>query len=231
MAKVPRCGRVKTRLVPPLSHDQASALSCCFLRDVADAIAVAARAHPAPVQGLAVYLPKGEEQGFEGVLPSDFLLLQQRGEGLGERLLHATEDLLTVGYDSVCLVNSDSPTLPSSVFRDAADLLRAPGNRVVLGPAMDGGYYLIGLKSVPRRLFEDISWSTPSVLAQTLERARELSLEVHLLPEWYDVDDQQSLRLLCRELFKVDSGASGRGASTRALLDTLLPQLESFRYE
>jgi rSAM/selenodomain-associated transferase 1 len=231
MAKVPRSGRVKTRLVPPLSHDQASALSCCFLRDVADAIAAAARAHPAPVQGLAVYLPKGEEPGFEGVLPGDFLLLQQRGEGLGERLLHGTEDLLSVGYESVCLVNSDSPTLPSSIIREAAALLRASGDRVVLGPAVDGGYYLIGLKRGHRRLFEDISWSTPSVLAQTLERARELSLEVHLLPEWYDVDDQESLRLLCRELLQVDARASGRGASTRALLDALLPQLESFRYE
>jgi rSAM/selenodomain-associated transferase 1 len=231
MAKVPRSGRVKTRLVPPLSPDQASALSRCFLRDVADAIALAARSHPSPVQGLAVYYPGGEEQAFEGILPDDFLLLLQRGDGLGERLLHGTEDLLAAGYESVCLVNSDSPTLPSAVLCEAATRLGAPGDRVVLGPAVDGGYYLIGLKRAHGRLFEDVSWSTPAVLAQTLERVRELALDVHLLPEWYDVDDQQSLRLLCRELFRVEHGAGVRGASTRALLDTILPGLGSFSYE
>jgi rSAM/selenodomain-associated transferase 1 len=227
MAKVPRSGQVKTRLAPPLTSDQASALSACFLRDVAATIAAAAEAHPGRIKGVAVYLPEGEEHGLEGLLPGDFLLLLQRGEHLGERLFHAAVDLLAAGFASVCLVNSDSPTLPTSLLGEAAQALQAPGDRVVLGPASDGGYYLIGLKRAHRRLFEEISWSTPSVLAQTLERARELSLEVRLLPEWYDVDDQQSLRLLRRELFgRKGAGAStDRGASTRALLDTLLHQL------
>jgi uncharacterized protein len=227
MAKVPRSGLVKTRLAPPLTYDQASALSGCFLRDVAATIAAVAEPHPDRIQGVAVYLPEGEEQGFDGLLPRDFSLLLQRGEHLGERLFHAAVDLLAAGFTSVCLVNSDSPTLPTSLLSEAARALQAPGDRVVLGPASDGGYYLIGLKRAHHRLFEEISWSTPSVLAQTLERARELSLEVRLLPEWYDVDDQQSLRQLCRELFGlgVDQAPTDRGASTRALLDTLLPQL------
>ena len=234
MAKVPRSGRVKTRLVPPLTHDQASALSGCFLRDVSSAVAAAAaEPHPPRIQGVAAYLPKGEEQGFDGLIPRDFLLLPQRGSDLGERLFHATLDLLALGYHSVCLVNSDSPTLPPALLREAASALEAPGDRVVLGPASDGGYYLVGLKRAHRRLFEEISWSTSSVLAQTLERTRELSLEAHLLPEWYDVDDEQSLRLLCRELFG-RSGThlpSGGGASTRALLDRLLPVLDGFTLE
>jgi uncharacterized protein len=227
MAKVPRRGQVKTRLAPPLTHDQACALSSCFLRDVAATIAAAAESRPGLIQGVAVYLPQGEEQGLEGLLPRDFLLLLQRGGDLGERLFHAVVDLLAAGFPAVCLVNSDSPTLPTSLLSDAAQALQAPGDRVVLGPASDGGYYLIGLKRPHRRLFEEIAWSTPSVLAQTLERARGLPLEAHLLPEWYDVDDQRSLRLLCRELFERGGAAAPgeRGASTRALLDTLLPQV------
>src|SRR5919204_4122023 len=223
MAKVPRSGRVKTRLVPPLTHDQASALSECFLRDVAASVATAAETDHARIQGVAVYLADGEEQEFRRGLPRDFLLLAQRGEHLGERLFHAVVDLLASGFHSVCLVNGDSPTLPSSLLREAVLALHAPGDRVVLGPASDGGYYLIGLKRAHRRLFEEISWSTSSVLAQTLERARELSLEVHRLAEWYDVDDRESLRLLCHELFGRDAKhmPSGRGASTRALLHDL----------
>ncbi len=233
MAKVPRSGRVKTRLVPPLTHDQASALSACFLRDVAASISAAAATDHARIQGVTVYLADGEEHGFREGLPRDFLLLAQRGAHLGERLFHAVVDLLAAGFHSVCLVNADSPTLPSSLLREAVAALQAPGDRVVLGPASDGGYYLIGLKRAHRRLFEEISWSEPSVFAETVERARELSLEVHRLAEWYDVDDRHSLRLLCQELFGRDGTevpARG-GASTRALLDELLPQLGSSALE
>jgi rSAM/selenodomain-associated transferase 1 len=229
MAKVPRSGRVKTRLVPPLTHDQASALSACFLRDVAASVSAAAATEDTRIQGVAVYLADGQEPVFGDVLPHDFSLLKQRGKHLGERLLHAVVDLLAAGFHSVCLVNADSPTLPSTLLRDAAVTLRAPGDRLVLGPARDGGYYLVGLKRAHRRLFEEIAWSTPAVLAQTIARARELSLDVCLLPEWYDVDDHQSLRILCRELFgRADREVpGGSGASTRALLGRLLPQLGS----
>ncbi len=227
MVKVPRSGRVKTRLVPPLTHEQASALSECFLRDVAASIVAAAETDRARIQGLAVYLPDGEVHGFGDRLPGSFWLLPQRGAHLGERLFHAAGDLLAAGFHSVCLVNADSPTLPSSLLREAVLALQAPGDRLVLGPSSDGGYYLIGLKRARRRLFEEISWSTPSVLSQTMERARELSLDVHLLPEWYDVDDHESLRLLCKELFgrRDRKLPAGRGAFTRALLDELLPRL------
>jgi rSAM/selenodomain-associated transferase 1 len=227
MAKVPRSGRVKTRLVPPLTHDQACELSGSFLRDVAAAIAAAAAAGSPRIRGVAAYLPIGDEAGFEGLLPDDFLLLPQRGANLGERLFHATADLLAAGFAGVCLVNSDSPTLPASLLREAAAALHRPGDRVVLGPASDGGYYLVGLKQAHRRLFEDVAWSTPAVLRQTLERARELSLAVELLPEWYDVDDAASLRVLCRELF----GAAARppqapGAASRAVLERLLAAID-----
>jgi hypothetical protein len=84
----------------------------------------------------------------------------------------------------------------------AATALSVPGERIVLGPSTDGGYYLIGLKTLHRRLFEDIDWSTERVAAQTLARARELGLPVVMLPTWYDVDDIAALGILADELFR-----------------------------
>lgn len=199
MAKAPRTGEVKTRLVPPLRHEEAAALNICFLCDVTAVIAELCV--PGAADGLAAYTPAGAEAAFDNLLPPRFRLLVQRGANLGERLWHAAEDFFAAGYEAMCLINSDSPTLPPAVLQAAVEALRAPGDRIVLGPADDGGYYLIGLKHAHRRLFQDIAWSTPTVLASTLDRAREIGLESTLLPSWYDVDDAASLRRLCQELF------------------------------
>jgi glycosyltransferase A (GT-A) superfamily protein (DUF2064 family) len=118
------------------------------------------------------------------------------------------------------LVNSDGPTLPASFLLEAIELLRRPHDRVVLGPAADGGYYLIGLKVAHRRLFEGIPWGSASVARLTIERALEIGLDVALLPEWYDVDDAQSLRWLQHELAgRSDRFRGGSPApATRAFL-------------
>ena len=198
MAKTPARGAVKTRLVPPLDLEEAALLNTCFLQDVTDCIATLLSES---IHGYVAYTPVGHESAFDGLLPARFRLLPQRGADLGERLLHATEDFLSAGYEAVCLINSDSPTLPRSLLRQAIDTLTPAGDRVVLGKAVDGGYYLIGAKRAHARLFEDITWSSASVFDQTMERARELGLDAEILPAWYDVDDLESLRWLCEELF------------------------------
>src|SRR5205807_6799273 len=98
------------------------------------------------------------------------------------------------------LVNADSPTLPTQFLVETVLRLREPGDRVVLGPAADGGYYLIGLKQFHRRLFEEIDWSTERVFRQTLARAGEIGVTVEALAEWYDVDDEATLAMLAREI-------------------------------
>jgi rSAM/selenodomain-associated transferase 1 len=198
MAKAPRIGDAKTRLAPPLSETEAAALSSCFIRDTADNIIAAAQS--APIHGHVAYSPPEAEAVFRALLPEPIRLLPSRRVGLGYSLADAVEDLLAAGYGSVCLVNSDSPTLPTSVLIEAAQTLRSSGDRVVLGPAEDGGYYCIGLKNPHARLFEDIAWSTEQVLAQTLERAHEIGLDTAVLPMWYDVDDLVSLHRLTEEL-------------------------------
>ena len=198
MAKAPRAGKVKTRLQPPLTAEEAAALNVCFLRDTAENIAVVASDGAA--QGLICYTPLGDEAAFDGLLSEGFEVIAQRGEGFGERLLYAAEDILSCGFGAVCLIDSDSPSLPTSALRSAVTELAKHGERVVLGPSEDGGYYLIGLKTAEWRVFNQITWSTAHVYAQTVERAHEAGLELIELPKWYDVDDAASLATLEREL-------------------------------
>lgn len=241
MTKAPQAGKVKTRLVPPLTPEEAAELNKCFLRDTAATIslscsgglrppnALQARSHPgahrAPLQyaacGIAVYTPVGAESSYIDILPDDFSLLPQRGNGFGERLYFATEDLFKCGFESVCLIDSDSPTVSAANFGHAVELLASPDDRIVLGPSDDGGYYLIGLKQPHREVFEEIDWSTERVLNQTIRRATGIGLEVKLLPTGYDVDDGESLRRLCNELL-CESGDDSIAPNTRSFLAGLV---------
>ena len=198
ICKTPTPGASKTRLLPLLGRDGAAELAGCFLRDVASAIT----AVPTAIgrRGYAVYAPEGSEAELRRYLPADFGLLCRRGTTLTPVLLGATEQLLLQGHDCVVLVNADSPTLPAAFIASAVAELRKPGDRVVLGPATDGGYYLIGLKQPHVPLFTDIPWSTPAVLATTRLRATEIGLAEVLLPEWYDVDDKETMAILLAEV-------------------------------
>jgi len=221
MAKAPLAGEVKTRLVPPLTPAEAAALNICFLRDMAANIQNVIATETA--SGLVVYTPAGAESAFAGVLPRGFELLLQRGASLGERLCNATGDLLRQRYAAVCLINSDSPTLPASLLTCAIESLSRDGDRVVLGEAEDGGYYLIGLKHAHPNLFNGIAWSTPGVLAETQQRAAEIELPVEMLPPWYDVDDAATLDRLCEEMFCASSANGAYPAPhTRHFLESII---------
>ena len=237
MTKAPQAGRVKTRLVPPLTPEEAAELNKCFLRDTAAAIASACSRRPvgdaSNVQsehagashneaataacGIAVYTPVGAESAYNDILPADFSLLPQRGDKFGERLYLAIEDLFKCGFDSLCLIDSDSPTVPAENFEQAVELLSTREDRAVLGPSDDGGYYLIGMNKPHRHLFEQIDWSTERVFNQTMQRATEIGIEVKLLPTGYDVDDNASLRRLCNELL-TDTTSADIAPHTREFL-------------
>jgi rSAM/selenodomain-associated transferase 1 len=231
MTKAPQAGRVKTRLVPLLTPEEAAELNKCFLRDTAAAISSASRRRPvadkgktARAVGVAVYTPVGAELVYTDILPPDFTLLPQRGDEFGERLYFAIEDLFTCGFTSACLIDSDSPTVPAKNFAEAVELLSTSQDRVVLGPSDDGGYYLIGVKKPHRQLFERIDWSTERVLNQTMQRAIENGLEIKLLSTGYDVDDAASLGRLCDELLLRENAGGGVAPSTREFLRKLVAQ-------
>ena len=221
MTKAPQAGQVKTRLIPPLTPDEAAELNKCFLRDTTAAISGVTIHNDA--SGIAVYTPSGTESTYVDILPRDFSLLPQRGVGFGERLCSAAEDLFRCGFDSVCLIDSDSPTVPAENFSKAIEFLKTCSARIVLGPSDDGGYYLIGVKKPRRELFERIDWSTERVFDQTMRRAREIGLEVKLLPPGYDIDDAASLRRLCNEVLG-DNVRTDIASHTRKFVRQLIGQ-------
>ncbi len=217
MAKAPVPGKVKTRLSPPLTPAEAAGLNAAFLRDTLANLQAATRSCAA--ECVVSYTPVGQEAAFHGILPDETLLLPQRGDGFGERLLLTARDLLACGFGSVCLIDSDSPTVPTGEFVRAVGVLARAPSGVVLGRSDDGGYYLLGLTGAHARLFEEISWSTELVGQQTAERAGELGLAVTELRRWYDVDDAGSLLRLRGEL---RTGGDGYPApQTRAFLQAL----------
>ncbi len=198
MAKASAPGRTKTRLVPPLTFDEAAALNTAFLQDITDNLLLAGRY--AGIAGYAAYAPPGSEDFFHRILPSAIGLIDACLPNFGDCLFRTIQEILGRGHGSAVVLNSDSPTLPTALLIETAVVLAQPGERAVLGPSSDGGYYLLGLKAAHRRMFEEIAWSTERVAAQTLERAREIGLDIHMLPVWYDVDDVEGLRRLNGEV-------------------------------
>jgi len=197
MCKTPIPGSSKTRLSPPLSAAECAEISACFIGDLANTI------HELGLSGdivpYAVYTPKGSEDSLRRLLPDSFRLTLQCEGDFGVRLLRGIIDLLNDGHSGAILVNSDSPTLPKAVLKQAVDAV-VEGDNVTLSPAVDGGYTLIGLSRPHVRLFEDIPWSTSDVYRLTLERAREIGLSAKIVHGWYDVDDSASLQMLEDEL-------------------------------
>ena len=231
MAKASAPGRAKTRLVPPLTFEEAAALNTAFLQDVADNVLHAARdagCHGG-IAGYAAYGPPGSEDFFRRTLPGSIGLIEAWRQNFGDCLLHTIEEILARGHASAVVLNSDSPTLPTAFLVETAAALARPGDRAVLGPSSDGGYYLLGLKAAHRHMFENIAWSTEQVARQTLERAREIGLAVHRLPVWYDVDDVDGLRRLRAELSappdahgrSLDNNEPHHAVHTAALMNSL----------
>jgi hypothetical protein len=221
VCKTPGVGGGKSRLRPLLGAERVARLSACFIRDVAAAL----EAVPGSLgrELFAIFSPAGSEPSLRALLPLPWTLVLREEPSIGFVLESSMTAFLADGHDCAILANGDSPTLPTDVIVEAIRALRAPGDRVVLGPALDGGYYLVGLKRPHPRLFQDIAWSTPEVLACTLERAKEIGLPVTLLPTWYDVDEPKDFLRLQNELAQqapcVASGVTGGTARhTRALL-------------
>ncbi len=177
MAKAPREGEVKTRLCPPLSLADAAELYSRFLLDKIEQV----RSLKAASLAIA-YAPAEARAFFEKIAP---------GFVLGGALA----------------IDSDTPTLPLGFLQQAIDLVMRPEIDVVLGPTEDGGYYLIGLRTVHRELFEAMAWSTNQVLGETIRRSDAKGLRVACLPAWYDIDTPDDLVRLQAALTASESAA------------------------
>lgn len=190
MAKAPRPGTVKTRLCPPLGAAEAAALYRCFLLDKIAAVGALVGAQP-----VIAYTPDDAHDEFDALAPG-FALVPQHGHDLGARLHATLANLLAAGHTGAIAVDSDTPTLPSAFLQQAVSCLSEPGPDVVVGPTEDGGYYLIGVRVAHRELFDDVPWSTASVLEVTRRRAATSGLRTAYLPSWFDVDTPDDLERL-----------------------------------
>lgn len=209
MARAPSDPRGKTRLTS-VSPDDHEALKRAMLLDTLDAVA---RVRHADL--FVAFGPPGAHDEMQALAGTAARLFPQRGVTLGDRMHAAFEEVFAHGYSSVAIVGSDLPTLPSAYIDDALDRLGKDAGAAVVGPAADGGYYLIGLRAPAPELFASIPWSTPGVLAATVSAAERAGLRVTRLPRWYDVDEPRDLRRVLDE--------SAGAARTRAWIQAHRP--------
>ena len=191
MTKAPQSGQSKTRLVPPLSFEEAADLARALLVDQLENLAQFTGARL-----FIAFTPAKAAGFFTAFEPQGFSCFAQQGESLGERMKHVFQHLFGGGFRNVILIGSELPAVPLKFFELAYDSLDRPAMEVVLGPSVDGGYYLVGMSRWIGEIFEGITWSRDDVLARTLEKLQGLGLNYELLPPWYDIDTREDLRRL-----------------------------------
>ncbi len=225
-AKQPIPNRVKTRLVPPLSPEQAAILYTAFLTDGCEALA-----ELADVDIVIAYTPPEAQHDLQALIGDDTIYIPQIGNDLGERLVSATQWAAQHGYTKILIVGSDSPTLPISYISEAITLLDA--RDIVIGPSVDGGYYLIGfsvenLPTIVPHVFEEITWSTADVLRQTVTRIQSTEATLGLLPPWYDIDTPEDLAFLHAHISALRlAGDTVQAVRTESFLASILMKLNT----
>jgi rSAM/selenodomain-associated transferase 1 len=191
MAKAPVPGQVKTRLIPALGARRAAHLADVLLRDQ---LAQVQRACGADLY--LAFAPPAARAVIETIAPPGWTCFAQKGHGLGARMRAVFADLFAAGHRSVVLIGGDLPAVPRPTLAKAFAFLRSDLRRVVLGPARDGGYYLVGCNCPTPEIFTGMRWSRPAVLACTRKRLDALGIQYHLLPEWFDIDTVDDLAAL-----------------------------------
>ena len=207
-AKWPAPGTVKTRLAAATTPEWAARVAAAFLADTLDRLAAVG------ARRFLAFAPAEAGADF-GALAHDRFALVPQGDGdLGARLARFFAARLAEGAAAVVVVGADSPTLPAALVEKAFSELKSAD--AVLGPATDGGYYLLGCRRPPAGLFEGIDWGGPDVLRQTVARLPP-DWRLAVLPPWYDVDSMDDWRMLSGHL----------AALRRAGLDLGVPRTEA----
>ena len=221
-SKTPVIGQVKTRLVPPLTDDQALHLYRALLQDTL----VLCSSFATQEVGLFLSLT-GEAPAslLPPSLRSRFALLQQEGADLGERLAHCFATLHGKGFTRIAVVGADAPLMRRDEIVDAFHLLG--GYDLILGPTEDGGYFLVATTRPLPEIFEAIDWGTDVVLQQTLDRAQAAGVAFALLPEGRDVDRIQDLRAVWETMRRRKKRRQLVPFHTWRVLETLMPELDA----
>lgn len=187
-AKQPILGQVKTRLAAATSPAWAQRVAQALLEDTLE------RVCQVQAWRTLVYAPSSAAAFFEPLAQGRCDLMPQGDGDLGQRLQQFFTHARRQGFARIIAVGADSPTLPIAWIEQAFEQLEA--SDVVIGPALDGGYYLIGAGTKEFSVFDGIPWSTARVLETTIERVEQASARLALLPPWYDVDTADDWALL-----------------------------------
>lgn len=190
MTKAPEPGQVKTRLVPPLSYEEAARLAEALLLDQID--------HLASVSDTDLfidYAPANARSYFDPFSSRGIALFPQQGGDLGARMRHAFERLFALGYARVALIGSDLPRMARATLAAAYDAL-SEGAEVVFGPSEDGGYCLVGMRRPIFDMFQGIAWSRSDVLSRSLQTLARMGIQYKLLSTSYDIDTFDDVRRL-----------------------------------
>lgn len=197
MAKVPEAGKVKTRLQPRLTPEQSAEFAECLLRDTITKVAGKLN------QLIIAYSPTNGRDFFDQFSQHKIIYIPQKGFDLGERMFNAFDFAFARKMDSVVMIGTDSPTFPAEFIDKAFEFLE--DSDAVFGETDDGGFYLIGLKTLYREIFENVEWSSPDTFKQTVDNLERLDLRVSLLQKWYDVDELEDLERLKIELLESEN--------------------------
>lgn len=185
MLKAPRLGAVKTRLARDVGNERATGIYRLLVERQMSELP-----NDWPVE--IHFSPADAESEMRQWLGASYRFMPQCHGDLGVRLIHAAQQIFKQGGERLIFLGGDCPEVTSGILRECADRLTAYDT--VIGPAHDGGYYLLGLTRFEPRIFENIGWSTAQVLEQTLARLGETNLTSYLLPTFEDVDDLASWR-------------------------------------
>ena len=210
MFKAPEPGKVKTRLTPPLTPVEATALYSAMIEDT-----FRSASKLRSIDIIAAFAGDLSRDQRENLITQEIPVTTQKGNGLGERLDNLFSELFNMGYRRAAVVGTDSPDLPGSLIEKAFSLLRENPGKCVLGPASDGGYYLIALDQESKRPFEAISWSTEQVLKETIER---LGGDEILLEEWHDID-------IAADLARLDANPDAPSSSAFMEANSIMERL------
>jgi uncharacterized protein len=226
-AKAPIPGQVKTRLCPPLTPDEAATLHGSFVLDTLERTKAAVAKFKLPIERYLACAPSSTHVFFKIMEERQGVkLIDQVGDDLGGRMNQAFQTLFSQGYRQVVLIGTDVPTLPLDHVKLAIQALE--NHDLVLGPALDGGYYLIGLKRMAPELFADIPWSTDQVLKLTQKKAVTIGFKDSLIQPWRDVDtlaDLEALIKACTDEAKKPKNDRVFSSRTTGVLQTLAKRL------
>ena len=194
MAKVPRAGNVKTRLQPFLLPAQCVSLSEAFLEDAIN------KAQSRANDLIIAFSPNSERDYFAKFENNKFMLIAQKGENLGEKMFNAFQFAFANNSDAVVMIGTDSPTFPAEFIDSAFENLKNAD--AILGETEDGGFYLIGLRTLRKEIFADVEWSSAKTFEQTTQNIENIQLKLLHLPIWFDVDFPKDLVKLRDDMMK-----------------------------